>query len=550
MDLAGGASGLRTEISGELASVLASVTEASGDTGRRYDARTCRLLLQAIAARAYGRPLLELAYLIAAADRMSGRHGYLGFFWGVREATVGAFRAMALSAPPPGEGVRNVLVEAQELAIRSPGAEFRISYSRMPFLAALLDFCVTALGFSVVDGEVAEFLAGARGREGAQKLANSLSRRLYEFLKQHLPSQQHERKFNAMTAFISARSGRRAGADAVDDRTVLAFWEDRCAAPAGGGDFRGFRTVALDFLRLREALRLAETRQAVEAAVSIGAARDSGDVDPDDVLSALEVSDEKRSALVELGQPPANRLKSLNKREVARLDLLVEAGDAAGALPMTLLRAEVFGDHQARIIQAIRKRQTLGGTRAVEMLIEAAPVEDYRTAVNTFRMLAVRLVKTRKALMYILFLQRRPEALEIGLALFPEAADALRERVSKESFSGNVVELHSGVALRALLDHAISDAPEESPEAEIFRQGRLAFAKINRRGFEEAGISDPEIAEAAAASEPLVRSCGSDLDHFLRALDRHFSQLPPERAFAEDCRRFRIALQALYGELA
>ena len=106
LDFGGSASGLRTEISNELASTLAAVLDSSGDEGGRYDARTRRSLVQTIAARAYGKPLLELAYLIAAVDRLSGRHGYVGFFWGVQAATSGAFRAAVLGGSGAGQGTK------------------------------------------------------------------------------------------------------------------------------------------------------------------------------------------------------------------------------------------------------------------------------------------------------------------------------------------------------------------------------------------------------------------------------------------------------------
>ena len=124
LDLGSSVSGLRTEISHELASTLAAVLDASGDEGGRYDARTRRSLVQVIAARAYGKPLFELAYLIAAADRLSGRHGYVGFFWGVRAANPGAYRAAALSSAAQSKAPKEVEVGADELIIRYPGPVF------------------------------------------------------------------------------------------------------------------------------------------------------------------------------------------------------------------------------------------------------------------------------------------------------------------------------------------------------------------------------------------------------------------------------------------
>lgn len=552
LDFGGSASGLRTEISNELASTLAAVLDASGDEGGRYDARTRRNLVQTIAARAYGKPLLELAYLIAAADRLSGRHGYVGFFWGVRAATSGAYRASALSAADRGTAPEEVEVGAEELVISYPGPVFRVSYRRIPFLAALLDFCVTALGFAEIDDEISAFLSGPKDREEMQSFANGLSRRLYDFLKEHLPSQQYERKFNAMCSFIAERTGRRVSADAIDDRTILAFWEGCCSDRRSGGDFKGFRTVAINFLHLRAALKTAADRLAIDAAAPIGSSRDSGEVDPGEILGALEVVDGKRSVLAELSMPPADRLKTINKREGARLELVMEAGDAAAILPLTILRAESFGAHQARIVQAVRKRQATEPHGAVEVLIEQRPVEDYSTVAADFTALTEHIRKVRQALMFILFRNMRPEAFEIGFDLFPEVARALRSRINEPEadFAENVVPLRPGGAIVRLLQGAVEGDPETMPEAGLFKSARLAFAKVNRRGFEEERVCDAEIMEAATASEPLMRVCGEELHRFLAALERHFSLIPAEQVFEEDCRRFHTALSALYRETA
>jgi len=548
----GGATGLRTEISGELASALAAVVEASGDAGQRYDARVRRALVQTVAARAYGRPLLELAFLIGAADRIAGRGGYIGFLWGVRTASTSAYKAISLSSTRAGRTGTDVSAGPGELIVRTVSPEYRISYGRIPYLAALLDFCVTALGFEAVDGEIAGFLAGSRGRKQAKALANALSRKLYDFLKQHLPSQQYERKFGIICGFLAERTGRSPSAESVDDRTVLGFWEQCCAQQSDGGDFRGFRTVAMDCFRLRAALKEAAVRREVERAAPIGPSREQGEIDPAQVLEALEVVDNGRAAiLAELASPPAVRLKSINKREAARLELVLEAGSAASALPLTILRAEVFGAHQARIIQALRRRNGDGSRELVEELIGAAPEETYLAAVKTYRAIADHLRKARKALMYILFQNRRPEALTIAIALFPEMAPALRSGISDQGrFEGNVVPLRPEQAVGGLIERALSGDPETDPEAGLFRVARIAFAKLNRRGFEESRVLEREILEAAEASEPLLHECGAGLQDLLKALCRHFDLISPDKVFAEDCRRFGAALAALYREPA
>lgn len=68
--------------SAELVAALHSVTEATDGRGRsRYPERSIKALIKAVLARRYGPPLLELCYLLKAADLIDQRHGYAGFFW-------------------------------------------------------------------------------------------------------------------------------------------------------------------------------------------------------------------------------------------------------------------------------------------------------------------------------------------------------------------------------------------------------------------------------------------------------------------------------------
>ena len=154
--------------------------------------------------------------------------------------------------------------------------------------------------------------------------------------------------------------------------------------------------------------------------------------------------------------------------------------------------------------------------------------------------------------MFILFRNARPEAFEIGFDLFPEVARALRNRINEPEadFADNVIPLRPGGAIGRLLRGAVDGDPETMPEAGLFKASRLAFAKVNRRGFEEERVCEPEIMEAATACEPLMRACGEELRAFLAALERHFSLIPAEQVFEEDCRRFHTALAALYRETA
>src|SRR3546814_13063312 len=60
----------------------------------------------------------------------------------------------------------------------------------MAFLSALLEFAITALGWRAVDGMLRAWLDDRFAQRAAGPHANTLSRLLYDHLKEHLPTVQ------------------------------------------------------------------------------------------------------------------------------------------------------------------------------------------------------------------------------------------------------------------------------------------------------------------------------------------------------------------------
>ena len=136
-----------------------------------------RAKARAILTRNYARALLELCHLVGAAERIDRRHGYAGVFWAVTPALSASFQARFQAGAAGAPMVAGLAVNGREIFVAHGRESFAISYARMPFLAALLDFIITALGFRAVDHLLAPVVDQAPG--AVPQTANALARAIY-----------------------------------------------------------------------------------------------------------------------------------------------------------------------------------------------------------------------------------------------------------------------------------------------------------------------------------------------------------------------------------
>ncbi|MBF0306597.1 MAG: hypothetical protein HQL41_13215, partial [Alphaproteobacteria bacterium] len=402
--------------SAELDAALRSVSEAECRGQPKFSQLTCRALARAIVCRSYAPAVLELCHLLRLAQAAGGRSGWAGFFWEGGPATAHGFAGLAR-----GRGrVAPAGFEATAAAATLSYADgpFTITWARMPFLSALLEFLVTAIGFRDLDEAARPLFAPGIRRAEVSVVANRLSALLYGWLKEQLPTAQNQGKFFRLIDFMERRAGAHFALDDLDDAAILDFW--RAAAGDGaedGADFRTYRSVFKAFVRLRQSLRLASDRRAVEGARPIGGDFEAGEVDPATLDQAIEAATSEVSPLASLSEPPAAAVKFLNKRETALLELPLECGDEARPLALSLLRAEVFGEAQGRISQSLRRKVDGAGLAA---LVSAADAIPYAQRIEAWRELSLHLSRALLASLHALLRARRPEALSLMVALRPD----------------------------------------------------------------------------------------------------------------------------------
>jgi hypothetical protein len=490
-------------VSDELQATLQAISETSDGQQAKFKPAVCRRLTRWIVCRSYTGPIHELCHLIHIASQVERSTGFENFFWGPGPSTAQAFRRKI------NDGLSKDLFSAIEhlpstVQVNYLDGEFAIAHTRMPFLSALLEFLVSTIGYSVVLEVIEDILTSSATRAQVGETANLLSRRLYAYLNSHLPAATAQRKYRAVTEYMAARHNGAAYAEDIDDDMVLSFWAEISTDETG--DFRTYRKVVKLFINVRDALTAAHQQGALHRSFSIGADRENGEIDPGCIDAVLEEIHERRAPLDLLNAVPANEIKFLNKTERRTLELLIESGNTAQILPLSILRAEVFGDIQARLTQALR-RGTAPAT-AIEANANQAANTGYETSAGNFEKTAGNLERALLASFCHLAMVNDDAAISILLEMRPDIdLSPLAAIISEtDTTQDNVVHLHRikeqpSAFATILNDHATCPAL-----AEFVADSQKAATQISRKGFAkpETGSSPQENMAFASAIDPLL----------------------------------------------
>lgn len=509
--------------SSELSAALAAISEATALGGEpKYPPRICRELARIVVCRNYAKSVLQLCHLINAADACARRgESYERLLFGLPQATPRHFRDQ-LSSMLAANGWRRsgFSLESAAITITYDDGEFVVSFTRMPLLAALLEFIVGMEGYTAIDDILAEMLRAPSVR-AVGNAANAISRRIYAVLSNHLPSVQNMAKFNLILEFLAARG--QDGEVEIGDGAVLDFWLDKSGTDVGAdAGFRTYRTVLDAFMAFARALEIALDRRAAILAAPIGGDGEAGEIDPESLYGLMDAPGQWQSPLPLLEEDPASGIKFLTGREKDALRLLLEMGPLARSLPLSLLRAECFGPAQARLIQALRRVAPSGERRKMAELDDLA---DYRAQGKSYGELRRRVAKMMLASLHVL----------------------LRDRAL--AGSGNVAALPGREP--AEIFRAIADGPEPPPlppDEDVHEEAARAFRSVARQGFSEDLLEGRSVADGFRAGAGILQAIAQEIDAYLdrfAALDRHSPDLA-ER-FGQDRAIFAKQFKRLYG---
>lgn len=473
-------------------------TAADGDP--RYTAKACRALSRAIVCRTYGKMVLELTYLLAAAS--TGGRRFERLFWGIDKATAFAFKG-AFAEIAGRDGIVRHL--GNGIAVDDGAGGFQISYGRMPVLSALLEFLVTGLGYETVDEAAAPFRSDTIDAETVSATAKDLQRALYAYLKDHLPPAQRQRRERDFLAFAAGRAGNRTSLDSIDDATVLEYWRDN--ALDGQVEARTYRSVYETAKRLVTALEAADARYAASHARAVGADREAGEIDPEDVEALSELISDEAAPLQRVISASGSVVKFVNATEA---DILADIPAVPGVgrrLPVSVLRNGVFGARQLQISNAVRRKETELGP-----LLSAPDGAYYRDRLGLYEDTLSALEKTAMAALWSLFSGGHEASCDLALALAPDLDwQSLASRGGVED--GAVVSLAEREALRRFLNE--TPDPDGDEVQALLADARRIYRSVNRIGFK--GEPDTETTLAMAETVPALLALIGTVRRFLDA---------------------------------
>ncbi|SCA56814.1 conserved hypothetical protein [Candidatus Terasakiella magnetica] len=498
--------------SGELTAVLHTMAESEIDGEAKFSPMICREIGKLVVCRTYATPLMELSHLIVAASELSFQKGrYEFFFWDSGVARSSSYQSYCHHAYADYNGSTLSLSE-NGLTLSYPDGEFSIQYSRMPVLSALLEFLLTALGYSDIDQVLQNLLSEELTRKSVSEAANTLSRQLYKYLGEHLPTAQSQRKFRKILAYCND------DVDSVDDPMILDFWQAASLEKEKGVDFKTYDSVLLTFVRAIQAVESARDLAAMRHAGSIGGDHEAGEIAPDLLSETLESVEETLSPLIELNSSPLNLVKFLNKQECANLEGLLNAGGLALRLPLSILRSDIFTKPQARLTQALRRHVE---KNELDEIIDEGPQETYQERQITYQSMHKHIQKAIYASLHALAKARQKETVDVMLKLEPGIDFApLAQHLIEESDEGsNVVTLQSTSITQHFIE-IIHDEETVGPDiAKLMVDAEQAYNGFSRKGFKEDVSQAPELSLAFSQGADLLLDISRDIDAFLERLD-------------------------------
>ncbi len=173
-------------------------------------------------------------------------------------------------------------------------------------------------------------------------------------------------------------------------------------------------------------------------------------------------------------------------------------------MPLSIVRAEIFGDIQAHITQALRR-----GT-APETAISANRATDvgYEAGARNFEKIADTLERALLASFYHLAMAGADAAISILLELRPQIdLSSLASLISEPEYSAdNVVTLHPVENGSPSLTAVLNDQTACPALADFVADSKKIARRISRKGFAkpETGSSEIEIQGFATAADALL----------------------------------------------
>jgi hypothetical protein len=321
----------------------------NGELSKKYAAKTVDKLAQYILCRNYGKACLELAYLCWPIVRHQHyTKGLLHFFWIEEAISSSQFRRRIYPLTQHNLHAPSIALNEMGLVISSATQDFTVSASRVMLLSALLELLVGNIAHILED---IESHLSTSDSKCVAKLATYLQKKLYEFLKAHLPTANLQQKYRYIHHWIAENSN----SEKLNDKAVLNFWTS-AINQEGYVKFENALVDIVDYQFAYEQVKVAREISFSQSDLE-NLTTQSFEFEVDDEANWLyETMFESSENTI----PPPTWLvdapKFITKKDYACVSRLFELPSTIAQFPLSVLRSVVFGQWQNLIIQQTRDK--------------------------------------------------------------------------------------------------------------------------------------------------------------------------------------------------
>ncbi|MBF0419478.1 MAG: hypothetical protein HQL78_04865 [Magnetococcales bacterium] len=506
----------------------------------------------ALACRHYAPALLELVHMVHIAQACENKPGqFEGLFWETGTAKAANFRQF-IEKHMNNKNLHKLqyTLSAQGVTLHYPDGVFLVTYARMPFLTALMEFLLTAGGYDAWGEPFRVLLANPASMANSSSCAGIISRQMHHFLNDHLPTLHNLRKFRRLIRFMVERDGKDFSTGDLDDDAVLEFWLSQSAKKEEMGvGFLTFRVVVSSFMDLYRALEQAWQVCRLESAVPWDGNRGDGKneirLEPEGSSPMMMDSEWDPSPLTNLQEPPMDEIGWLNHEEATDLLFILDHLHPSLHMPLSVWRCEVFCPAQKRIgAQAQHADKT-----DLQTLIHNSIMETYEQRHQKLHKRLTTCERLLYATLYALIQRRRSEALTLILNLRPNVdLSGFKKFFFHDNGAKTNLLVISNQQIAEQFFNLVTDPKVSGQEiTELLHQAKQAFSKTNRRGFNDADFEYPLVIDGFAQGvvhlQTIIRSISTFLDRITL-----LAPTPEDRQamFQQDVAVFSRQFQTLY----
>ncbi|MCF6355398.1 MAG: hypothetical protein L3J26_09940 [Candidatus Polarisedimenticolaceae bacterium] len=494
--------------------------------------------------------VLWLSHLIRAASSLKG--GYLSLFFGP-PARVQSAKALFQNAGCHANS-KPVSLSGNQLSVAYEDGVYVLHLKYVNSLIALFELMLE-LDFDVVQPIFDKIALGAKTKSEVVSQTKILQPILVNYLNRHLPTRQAARKQAAIIQYLEEYADGALSSESISDAHVLGFWQE--AIKHELADFKTYGSVVECFENLFEAVIRGQILRQSEQSFAIDSVynnqRSAGGMYTEGLAANINEVGDSKELIRELELAKDSGIRYFTSaKQIKALQLLLSYRESIVYRPLTFLRYIVFGGHQAKISNTLRRKQQ---SEIIQDLIEMGSTLTYEDLHTEFNSYVEALRQAGASVAHLLLTAERPQALYF-------LSDILKHV--------DVVEELPGLSIQAILAAEIDWGDAHSSAHEILTERCLdllssestvgckaraklqqAFSRIKRAGFSEDVLLNTGLLDLHAEGAPVL----AETLHLAELALTKILQVPEknlslEMAYSDDKKIFQDSFKRIYGGIS